>query len=91
MNQETTQKQPPRLHNPLAFPRPAFHPTPTTNGNWSYNNRAEDGMTLLDHYAGIAMHAYLTQADRLKGSQRDTAGAAWNMAKAMLETRPNVP
>ena len=68
------------IHNPQAFPVPMGY-APATGGSYS---PAVSGMSLLDHYAGLAMQSLLTvsQADDLS-----LADSAYKVAKAMLVAR----
>jgi hypothetical protein len=76
-----------RLPNPFVYARPAFAASETRGGNWSFQNKDQEGVTLRDHYAGLAMQAYIINQQARGGTQRDIAGAAFNMADAMLEAR----
>lgn len=60
---------------------PAF---PTgTGGNTPYSN----GMTLRDYFAAKAMAAFLTRETRFSENLLMYAGAAYDVADAMLEAR----
>lgn len=60
---------------------PAF---PTgTGGNTPYSN----GMTLRDYFAAKAMQSFLTRETRFSDNLLMYAGAAYDVADAMLEAR----
>jgi len=96
MNQESnTQnqiKQPPKLPNPLAFPRAAFHPGETTNSNWSFHNRSEDGMQLRDYFAIRVLAARITFEKKESGVTwleyiTHESELAYEVADKLLEAR----
>lgn len=49
--------------------------------------QAAQGMTLRDHFAGLAMQAYLSGQDRDEFGYGDWAEAAFDMADAMIKAR----
>ncbi len=69
-----------------AFPRAAGDYSGTRNGNG-----AQSGMTLRDHFAGLAMQSMvrLHMLDKVEYHQRSVAEQAYRMADAMLKARGN--
>ena len=62
-----------------AFPRLTYQPFGAGSGQW----HNEGGMSLRDHFAGLAMQGLLISYPRM--SIAETAGAAQSMADAMLK------
>ena len=56
---------------------------PTTNYSAVYS----EGMTLRDYFAAKMMQAFITRETRFSENLLMYAGAAYEMADAMLETR----
>ncbi|MFA9287691.1 hypothetical protein ACCQ08_23120 [Comamonas sp. SY3] len=49
--------------------------------------QAAQGMTLRDHFAGLAMQAYLSGHDRGEFSYEEWAKASYEMADALIKVR----
>lgn len=78
--------------NPDSLPNggPAYPCDPFYEKNPSYDEydrRLAQGMSLRDHFAGLAMQAYLSNTDRGDFSYDEWAGASYEMADAMLRAR----
>ena len=63
------------------YQEPAFPSTETNEGHFN------PGMTLRDHFAGLAMQAYLSGHDRAEFSYDEWAKASYEMADGMLKAR----
>ena len=69
-----------KRHNPPAFPM-AVPSTDTDQGCW------EDGMTLLDHFAGLAMQGELSNPENPDMGHELVAALDYKAANAMLIER----
>ena len=65
---------------------PAF---PCSHQNQMNGHPTEEmsGTSLRDHFAGLAMQAYLSNTDRGDFSYDEWAGASYEMADAMIRAR----
>jgi hypothetical protein len=72
-----------KIENPYVHARPAFYPSNSNNATWAFQSREQEGITLRDHYAGLAMQAYIKEGR----TQHDIALVAFDMADRMLEAR----
>ena len=63
--------------------------TPAFPSNASENDNVyESGMTLLDHFAGLALHGiYASDSLRAEDKSNDWTKEAYNIAEAMLAER----
>ena len=69
--------------NPDSLPFPCSHQN-QMNG---HPTEEMSGMFLRDHFAGLAMQAYLSNTDRGDFSYDEWAEASYEMADAMLKAR----
>ncbi|MBI0276891.1 hypothetical protein I6H07_14005 [Hafnia alvei] len=56
---------------------------PTTEANWHNENVRTEGMTLRDHFAGMAMATLIASSD----SEQAVAVKSYRFADAMLKVR----
>lgn len=69
------------MKSPQAFPGRAYH----TDGV-DLMEGPEEGMTLLDHYAGLALQSLIPIVDE-NTRPHIVAEVAWDYAEAMIKTR----
>jgi len=72
-----------RPYNPYAFPSPGVIRTSAPD---EYQQGAYEGMTLRDHFAGLAMQAMIAHDGHLSGDDK-LAAIAYRVADAMLKQR----
>ena len=70
-----------------AFPHVADLVQHSPNGGITTKPITSNGMTLRDYFAAKAMQAFLTRETRFSENLLMYAGAAYDVADAMLETR----
>lgn len=78
------QTQPPKPSNPRAFPRPLGNYKEESTNTVIYST-AQDGMTLLDYFAGQALVGLYAASPEL--SLQDATRLAYDSAKLMLQER----
>ena len=75
------------MKNTFAFPRPASRGNNYMTGEEDVVVDPQQGMTLRDYFAAKAMQAFITRETKFNPNLLMYAGAAYDVADAMLEAR----